>query len=155
MWWRRLRYVGLLLALCAIATCPAGKRACTANARAQEAEDLLDYLADRVAAAIAATGRVPPDAAGPTPGVSCCDQGGACPADPAAWAHPGWRALAFSIDGDHRYTYEYAPAADGRSAVVRATGDLDCDGVTARYEVEVKIEPDGVRRRWTRKHPLE
>ncbi|MDQ3371084.1 MAG: hypothetical protein M3680_37170, partial [Myxococcota bacterium] len=63
MWWRRLRYVLLLVSLCAIATCPTAKRSCTARTRAQEADDLLAYLADRVAATIAATGRVPPAAA--------------------------------------------------------------------------------------------
>ena len=50
MWWRRLRYVLLLIALCAIATCPAAKRSCTARTRSAEADQLLGYLADRVAA---------------------------------------------------------------------------------------------------------
>ncbi|HET7505356.1 MAG TPA: hypothetical protein VFK02_30260, partial [Kofleriaceae bacterium] len=66
MWWRRLRYLLLLVALCAIATCPAAKRSCTARTRAVEADQLLGYLADRVAAEVAATGRVPPSPAGPT-----------------------------------------------------------------------------------------
>jgi len=80
MWWRRFRYMMLLVALCAVATCPAAKRSCSAKNHAQEANDLVDYLADRVAAAITATGRVPSAAAGPTPTLSCCDQGGACSA---------------------------------------------------------------------------
>jgi hypothetical protein len=155
MWWRRLRYVLLLVALCSIATCPAAKRSCTARSRAQEADDLVSYLGDRVAAAIAATGHVPPVAAGPTPAASCCDQGGACAADPAQWSAPGWKALAFSIDGEHRYAYSYVPDPGGRAAVVRATGDLDCDGTAGSYELEIRIEADGVRRRWTRKNPFE
>ena len=155
MWWRRLRYVLLLVALCAIATCPTAQRSCTAKARAREAEQLLAYLADRVEAAIAATGRVPATPAGPTPATSCCDQGGTCAADPASWSAPGWKALAFSIDGEHRYAYAYIPAADGRAAVVRAVGDLDCDGEPALLEVEIRIEADGPHRRWTRKDPLE
>jgi len=155
MWWRRLRYVLLLVALCAIATCPTAQRSCTAKVRAREAEQLLAYLAARVEAAIAATGRVPPVAAGPSPAMACCDQGGTCAADPEAWSAPGWKALAFSIDGEHRFTYAYAPAADGRSAILRAEGDLDCDGDHARYEVEIRIEPGGPERRWTRKDPLE
>lgn len=85
MWWRRLRYVLLLIALCAIATCPAAKRTCTAKTRAAEADQLLGYLADRVAAHVATTGRVPPAAAGPTPEPGCCARGGACPVDAAAW----------------------------------------------------------------------
>jgi len=155
MWWRRVRYVLLLVALCAVATCPTAKRACTANTRAREAEELLAYLADKVAASLAATGRVPEAAAGPTPLPDCCEQGGTCAADPARWASPGWQALAFTIDGDHRYTYSYVPDPSGRSAVVRAVGDLDCDDVMSLYEVAIRIEPQGVRRTWTRKNPLE
>ena len=155
MWWRRLRYVVLLVALCAIATCPAAKRSCTARSRAQEAEDLVGYLAERVAATIAATGRVPPTPAGPTPSPGCCDRGGTCAADPASWTAPGWQALAFSIDGDHRYTYSYLPDPGGRSAIVRAVGDLDCDGQSSLYEVEIQIAAEGVQRRWTRKNPHE
>ncbi|MGH2899517.1 MAG: hypothetical protein ACRDMZ_12635, partial [Solirubrobacteraceae bacterium] len=105
----------LLVALCAIATCPAARRACLARTRAAEADQLLGYLADRVAAQVAATGRVPSTPAGPTP-KGCCganggggagEPGGAggasgdgvCGPDAALWAEPGWRALGFSIDG--------------------------------------------------------
>src|SRR5690242_15118612 len=80
MWWRRLRYVLLLVALCAIATCPAARRACLTRTRAAEADQLLGYLADRVAAQVAASGRVPPMPAGPTP-KGCCGTGGAGGAD--------------------------------------------------------------------------
>ena len=155
MWWRRLRYMLLLVALCAIATCPAAQRSCTAKARAREADQLLAYLADRIEAAIAATGRVPETPAGPTPATGCCEQGGACAPDPALWAAPGWKALAFSIDGEHRYTYAYAPEPGGRAAVVRAAGDLDCDGEPSLYELEVRIEAQGPVRKWTRKAPNE
>jgi type II secretory pathway pseudopilin PulG len=155
MWWRRVRYVLLLVALCAIATCPAAQRSCTAKSRAREAEQLLAYLADRVEDAITATGRVPEAPAGPTPAAGCCDQGGTCEPDPAAWSAPGWKALAFSIDGAHRYSYAYVPDPGGRSAVVRAMGDLDCDGEPGLYELEIRIEGGGVERRWTRKDRYE
>lgn len=155
MWWRRLRYVLMLIALCAIATCPAAKRSCTARTQAEEANELLTYLADRVAASIAATGKVPPAAAGPTPLPDCCEQGGTCGVDPARWASPGWQALAFSIDGDHRFTYTYVPDPGGKAAVVRAVGDLDCDDVTSLYEIEIRAEAAGTRRRWVRKNPYE
>jgi hypothetical protein len=155
MWWRRLRYVLLLVALCAVATCPAAQRSCTAKSRAREAEQILAYLAGRVEAAIAATGRVPEAPAGPTPAPGCCDHGGTCAPDPARWAAPGWKALAFSIDGEHRYAYAYVPDPGGRAAVIRATGDLDCDGEPALYEVEIRIEAQGPTRRWTRKDPFE
>ncbi|MBS1121468.1 MAG: hypothetical protein H6Q90_3696 [Deltaproteobacteria bacterium] len=155
MWWRRLRYMLLLAALCAVATCPAAKRSCTARNRSQEAEDLLGYLAERVEASIVATGRVPAVPAGPTPLPSCCEQGGTCSPDATLWATPGWQALGFSIDDDFRYTYSYVPDPSGRSAVVRAVGDLDCYGESSLYEVEVRIAPDGVQRTWTRKNPYE
>ncbi len=151
MWWRRLRYVLLLASLCAIATCPAAKRACTANTRAQEAEDLLDYLADRVSATVAATGKVPPTPAGPTPRPACCDQGGTCAPDAATWSAPGWRELAFSIDDAYRYTYQYLPDPGGMSATLRAIGDLDCNGKSSRYEVKLTVTGGKASRAWTRK----
>jgi len=155
MWWRRLRYLLLLAALCSIATCPSAKRACTANTRAQEAEDLLSYLADRVTHAYASTGKLPQAAAGPTPVTSCCEQGGACSADPSLWEAPAWRELGFSIDDDHRYTYSYAPDPGGASATLRAVGDLDCDDQRSLYEVKLTVVAGKVIRAWTRKDPYE
>ncbi len=155
MWWRRLRYLLLLAALCSIATCPSAKRACTANTRAQEAEDLLSYLADRVTHAYASTGKLPLVPAGPSPTTSCCEQGGACPADPTVWATPAWRELGFSIDDDHRYTYSYVPDPSGASATLRAVGDLDCDDQRSLYEVKLTVVAGVVTRAWTRKDPYE
>lgn len=156
MWWRRVRYVLLLVALCAIATCPTAKRSCQAKQRAREADELLGYLADRVAQIAAATGRVPPTPAGPTPVPDCCEQGGECAADAARWKTPGWQALQFTIDDDHRYSYAYLPDPSGRAATIRAIGDLDCDEVTSLYEVRIELDPaGGLRRKWTRKNPYE
>ena len=155
MWWRRLRYMLLLIALCAIATCPAAKRSCTAKNRAEEAENLLAALGDQIAKTVAATGKVPPAPAGPTPEPGCCDQGGTCEPDFKTWDTPGWRALAFSIDGPYRYQYQYIPDPSGTSAVVRAIGDLDCDTKTSLYELEIKVKGTGVTRTWHRKDPYE
>ena len=155
MWWRRLRYVLLLAALCAIATCPAAKRACTEKVRTRESDELLTYLADRVAAHVAATGRVPAEPAAQTPGTSCCDQGGACAVDPSLWKTPAWQALQFSVDDESRFTYAYLPDPSGRSAIVRAVGDVDCDGVVATYEIEVRVDGEGVKRSWTRQNRYE
>jgi len=155
MWWRRVRYVLVLLALSAIATCPAAKRACVAKNRAREADDLLTVLADRVERTVLETGKVPPVAAGPSPAQSCCDQGGTCSPDAATWDTPGWRALAFSVDGPYRYRYQYTPDPSGTSAVLRAVGDLDCDGDRSLYELTLKVEAGHVRRAWKRLAPYE
>lgn len=154
MWWRRVRYVLLLAALCAIATCPAAKRACTAKTQAQEAEDLLGYLAEKVSLSYLANGKLPPGAP-PTPRPSCCEQGGTRSPDPAVWAAPGWTGLGFSIDDEYRYTYEYAPDPSGTSAMLRAVGDLDCDGKSSLYEVKLTITAGQVFRSWTRTDPYE
>lgn len=155
MWWRRARWFLTLIALCAIATCPSAKRSCTAHNRAQEAEDLLDVLADQVASVVAATGKVPPTPAGPSPQPSCCEQGGSCAPDAATWAAPGWRELRFTVDGPYRYTYEYLPDASGQSATLRATGDLDCDTRASLYELRLTVQGATVRRTWRRKDPYE
>ncbi|MBL9014809.1 MAG: hypothetical protein JNL83_11565 [Myxococcales bacterium] len=154
MWWRRVRYVLLLAALCAIATCPAAKRSCTARNRAAEAEQLLAYLAEKVTLSYLATGKLPPGA-GPTPRPSCCDQGGACSPDPSTWSAPGWVALGFSIDDEYRYTYEYAPDPSGTSATLRAVGDLDCDEKTSKYEVKLTVSAGAVLQAWTETDPYE
>lgn len=155
MWWRRLRYVLLLLALCTIATCPAAKRACVARTRSQEAHELLAYLADRVASSLTEKGRVPELATGPTPATRCCEQGGTCAAEATQWQTPGWRALAFSVDDDHRFVYEYSPDPSGHAAVVRATGDVACSGTTSVFEIEIRLGQHGIERKTSRKltHP--
>ena len=156
MWWRRLRYLLLLASLCAIATCPAAKRACTANTRAQEADELLGYLADHVAQTFAATGKLPLTPAPLTPVPGCCEQsGGECPADPTLWASAGWSELGFSIDDPFRYSYEYAPDPSGTSVILRAVGDLDCDDKKSQYEVKLSIVGTKLVRTWTRKDPSE
>jgi len=159
MWWRRVRYVLVLVGLCAIATCPVAKRSCTARNESTEADDLLTYLADRVTALSRTTGRVPPDPAGPTPQLSCCDQGGTCTPDPTTFSAKGWVALGFSIDGDYHYTYQYLPDPSGASAVLRAVGDLDCNGKLATHEVKLVLEPGAggaaVTRTWSHVNRLE
>jgi hypothetical protein len=151
MWWRRLRYLLLLVALCAVATCPVAKRACTAKVRAAEADQLLGYLAARIAAHVAATGRVPPTSAGPSPRTPCCEQGGTCRPDPAMWDQPGWRELAFSIDGPHRYSYQYVPDPSGLAATLRAVADLDCDGAPSVIELTLSVTGGVLAQAWSRK----
>lgn len=155
MWWRRLRYVLLLTLLCAIATCPAAKRSCTSKTRATEADELLGYLADRVAAHVAATGRVPATPAGPTPQPGCCEQGGVCSPDATRWTTPGWRELGFSIDGEHRFTYQYTPEPSGLAATLRAVGDVECAEAPAAVELKLTVVGGKVSRVWSRRAAAE
>jgi hypothetical protein len=155
MWWRRIRWLLSLIALCSIATCPSAKRACVAEQNSREAEELVTVIGNEVALVVATTGKVPPLPAGPTPLPSCCEQGGTCAADPTLWTTPGWRALRFSVDGSYRYTYQYQPAPSGQSAIVRATGDLDCDGVASVYELQLTVAGPLVVRHWRRVNPTE
>jgi hypothetical protein len=151
--WRRVRYVLALLALCAIATCPAAKRACTSKIRAREAEQLIGVIADKVEQHVAVTGRVPGTAAPLTPQLACCEQGGQCQPDPATWAAPGWKELEFSIDDPYRYAYEYAPDPSGQSATVRAIGNLDCDSALSTYELRLTVKGTALERAWIRQDP--
>lgn len=86
----------------------------------------------------------PPESVGPTPPVgACCMQGGKCAPDPALWEHPTWRALGFSIEDPHYYSYQYEVLDGGKAFVARAIGDLDCDGVLATFELSGTVTDDG------------
>lgn len=140
--WRRVRYVLILVGLCALATCPAAVRRWRTTERAREAPELLNVLADRIERVWRERARLPQEAAGPTPSVgACCDQGGECAAEAAQWAQGGWAALGFTIDDPHRYAYRYELIEGGRVAIIRAVGDLDCDNTYGTYEL--RLEPDG------------
>lgn len=140
--WKKARYVLVLVGLCALATCPSAVRAWHKRERAREAPELLDVLADRVEAVWKARGRFPAEPAGPTPPLgACCDQGGECAVDQDQWQRAGWAALGFTIDDPHRYSYAYQLVDGGKAAVIRATGDLDCNGTPGVYEV--RLVPDG------------
>jgi hypothetical protein len=81
----------------------------------------------------------PPSSAGPTPPLgTCCKNGGACDPDARLWAGPEWRALAFSVDRPHFYSFEYRVGqASGPDATftARAIGDLDCDGSYSTFQM--------------------
>jgi type IV pilus assembly protein PilA len=74
---------------------------------------------------------------GPTPAAAA-----PCPIDkftpaPALWAgNVTWQALNFSVEDPHYYGYTYQiGAVDVGPFTARATGDLDCDGTLATFEV--------------------
>ena len=154
--WKKLRYVLVLVGLCALATCPSAVRAWHTRERAREAPQLLDVLADRVEAVWKARGRFPQEPAGPTPPLgACCDQGGECAVDAAQWQRGGWAALGFTIDDPNRYSYQVQLVDGGQAIVLRATGDLDCNGVSGVYEVRLAPHGDHLERTSSSSQPLE
>ena len=140
--WRRIRYVLVLIALCSIATCPSAHRSCRAKLRAREAAQLLETLEAELARLVAAGAPLPSVAAGPTPPPNtCCEQGGQCAVDATRWTVEPWHTLRFSMDKPHRYSVEYAPIPGG--ALVRVSGDVDCDGVIGSLTVRALVTGTG------------
>jgi|GEM_PF-1320049 len=152
--WRRLRWLFALAALCTLATCPSAIRRCTVAQTAGEAPALLGYQVAQVRAYVTEHGQLPALVVGPTPPVgTCCASGVTCAPDATRWSDPAWRALGFSIDGRHRFSYQLA--RDGAALVLRAIGDQDCDGVVATYQVTLTLDGGTLHEAWTRDQPLE
>lgn len=81
-----------------------------------------------------------PSAAARTPAAIPC--GGA-----VAWpdtAPPAFEALGIGFADPIRYAYSIE--VDGDAFVLRAEGDLDCDGVTSRFELHGRRTADGMTR---------
>lgn len=74
-----------------------------------------------------------------TPAAPGCGEKQTWPMDAA----PGWAELGFTIPDPFYYAYEYERDPDGRSFTIRAIGDLDCDGVTSRFEIRGVIDAQG------------
>ena len=75
---------------------------------------------------------------------TCCGQPNnkcAAPGD-ALKNDPVWSALEFDIDGPTQYRYRYH-STDGKTAVVEALGDLDCDGTDAVWRLDLSLTPAG------------
>jgi hypothetical protein len=152
--WQRVRWVLALVALCALATCPAAQRRCAAKRDAREAPALLHYLVGQVKTLVSTTGKLPDINVGPTPAIGvCCAEGTTCAPDPSRWNEPGWRALGFSIDGRHRFSYQVR--RDGAALVLTAVGNQDCDSVHAVYEVRLTLDGDKLTETWSQQQPLE
>ena len=115
---------------------------------------MLGYLVDEIRGHVAAHGTLPEVVAGPTPPIgTCCTSGDSCAPDASGWQAPGWRALGFSVDDRHRFSYQ--ARRDGAALVLTATGDQDCDGVLAVYEVRLTVVANHVVAVWKNVNPLE
>jgi hypothetical protein len=63
--------------------------------------------------------------------------------DATTWSHPTWQALHFEMPMPLYYSYEIITSKDGRTATVRAHGDLDGDGKLSTIERTLTLEKDG------------
>lgn len=108
-----------------------------------EAQLMLNRLGKMLKVAHAENAAFPIGKGGPTPAEPCCKgEGGKCPVDEAQWNVQPWQTLDFisSEPGRFQYTYE---SADGKSAKATAIGDLDCDGTTITYTLEMTVDETG------------
>jgi|GEM_PF-2454205 len=65
--------------------------------------------------------------------------------DENTWKHSTWQALNFSVDDPffYKYTYESEGTGTGARFTIRATGDLNCDGVYSTFERIGFIDDEG------------
>ncbi len=63
--------------------------------------------------------------------------------DASTWSHPTWKALHFEMEMPMYYSYEIITSKDGRSATVRAHGDLDGNGKLSTIELTLTLNKDG------------
>jgi type IV pilus assembly protein PilA len=70
-------------------------------------------------------------------------KGVAEPVTDKTWSHATWKAIKFSMEMPTRYSYEIITSGDGKTATVRATGDLDGDGKFSTFERKVTVGKDG------------
>src|SRR5262249_443030 len=63
--------------------------------------------------------------------------------NPHSFSHPSWQDIHFASDRPTFYAYEFLTAKDGKSVVVRARGDIDGDGTTSLFELDVHIDSHG------------
>ena len=106
------------------------------KAKGSEAELMLNRVAKSLKVYYAVNGKLLAGDAPPTPAASCCDGPNyKCAGGPDEWQAPIWKELDFEIDEPHFMRYRYH--SDGSTAVIEAIGDLDCDGDTGTWQLEV------------------
>lgn len=73
-----------------------------------------------------------------TPPVKACDGNSSRKIEPNAdaWNAGTWQALNFSVEDPHYFQYSYVGEGFGQPAhfTARATGDLNCDGLSSTFE---------------------
>src|SRR5262249_55081364 len=97
------------------------------RAKSAEAVAGVRKIYDGVARYHAKQHKLPPTTPVTPPlGVCCKGDHKKCGPDPKLWTADGWKAIHYSIDEPHFYSYQIETHDD--MFTVRAYGDLDCDG---------------------------
>jgi len=110
------------------------------RSRKTEAQLNLNKLGKNLKVYYITESKFPAGKVGLTPADACCkalDQ--KCAANAEQWStNATWSVLDFQIDEPAQFQYSYD--SDGTSATATAVGDLDCDGTTITYKLEVTVE---------------
>jgi hypothetical protein len=109
------------------------------KAKKPEAVMQLNRISKSAKIYFIANDRLPSGQTSLTPAQSCCSgPQGKCVTTPQDWQQPIWQTLEFSIDEPGLYQYRYE--SDGKTATVEAIGDLDCDGQSATYRLDLTTD---------------
>lgn len=108
-----------------------------------EATSGVSSLATRAAALVEASQATSalPDGAPLTP--ATVPRGTRTLDPPGAWDHPTWRALEFSFDAPHAYSFAFDADKTPERAkwTARSEGDLDGDGTLSRLSIDGVFHP--------------
>lgn len=100
-----------------------------------EAQLQLNKIGKNAKTAAVEQAQFPVGKVGPTPAKDCCESGGKCAPDPAAWSDATWKALDFSMDEAHGYQYSYE--SDGKTFTAKAIG---CGDHAGTYTASGRME---------------
>jgi hypothetical protein len=111
------------------------------KSKKSEAALQLNKLAKNLKVAYITNQAFPKGNTGPTPDKSCCEGPNHKCFDTKAWQNPIWQQLDFQIDEPHLFRYAYE--SNGKTFVLRALGDLDCDGNEIAWVMTGAADPQG------------
>ena len=100
----------------------------------------LDRIASAAKAYFLANGNFPPTTAAELPSTTACASGGFNPVHTTQWeGDPGWVTLHFEIGIPNRFNYRYT-SVGSNGAQALAVGDLDCDGISISYTLDLSVQ---------------
>jgi type IV pilus assembly protein PilA len=122
------------------------------KSKKSEASLQLNKIGKNLKVYYSVNGELPRGATPLTPAAACCGQPtGTCGVGATDWQDPMWQAIDFQIDEPSRFQYRYQ--SDGKTAVVEAIGDLDCDSNTITYRLDVSAANGSVTATITEPQP--